>query len=81
LHPQRAESGAGVASLDDPLVQRVLGEVEARIGRMLERRLKEEVAASAARVGEAIALDAREQLAPILHELVRQAVADERSRC
>ncbi|NUZ08273.1 hypothetical protein [Piscinibacter koreensis] len=69
-----------LAAPDDPLVVRVLAEVEAQVELMLEVRLREVLAPIVARAGDALVRDARQQLAQTLREVVERAVASQRGR-
>ena len=64
----------------DLLTQQVMADIQRQINAMLEVRLKEALAPVVARLTDALARDARAELAKVMKEVVSRAVSDEMRR-
>ena len=64
----------------DRLTQLVMADIQRQIDAMLEVRLKEALAPIISRMTDALARDARSEMAKVMKEVVARAVADEMRR-
>jgi hypothetical protein len=66
-----------LASSEEQVSQRVLADVQRQVDRMFEYRVRESLGPALARLTEAFLRETREELALILTDVVRRAVAQE----